>query len=117
MNGYDYTVIQIAVAFVMIILISLLTKPPDKEEVKKIHNNPSIVILYTNRNFPQKRHNCLNTFLKLNGLTYWTRYLKPKKDYEEEERRKLAESTKEQETEIANKMSSYEKLPDHGQSS
>ena len=33
LNGYDYTVIQIAVAFVMIGLISMLTKPPDKEQV------------------------------------------------------------------------------------
>ncbi len=35
LNGYDYTVIQIAVAFVMIIGISFLTKPPAKEEVRK----------------------------------------------------------------------------------
>ena len=41
--------------------------------------------------------------------------MKPQKDFEEEEKRKLAELAKEQETAITNNISSaYEKIPDHG---
>lgn len=35
-NGYDFTAIQIAVAFVAIIGISLLTQPLDKSQVDKL---------------------------------------------------------------------------------